>query len=54
MKPIFSLLNWLFRQIGNFGVAIICLTLIVRAADVPDRPEAVRVDGGDARASSPR
>ena len=30
MKPIFSLLNWLFVQIGNFGVAIICLTFIVR------------------------
>ena len=30
MKPIFSLLNWLFAQIGNFGVAIICLTFIVR------------------------
>ncbi len=30
MKPIFSLLNWLFFQIGNFGVAIIVLTIIVR------------------------
>ena len=30
MFPIFALLNWLFLQIGNFGVAIICLTLIVR------------------------
>ena len=30
MRPIFALLNWLFKQIGNFGVAIICLTLIVR------------------------
>ncbi len=30
MIPIFSLLNWLFAQIGNFGVAIICLTIIVR------------------------
>jgi YidC/Oxa1 family membrane protein insertase len=30
MIPIFSLLNWLFAQIGNFGVAIICLTFIVR------------------------
>ena len=30
MIPIFSLLNWLFAMIGNFGVAIICLTLIVR------------------------
>jgi YidC/Oxa1 family membrane protein insertase len=30
MIPIFSLLNWLFAHIGNFGVAIICLTFIVR------------------------
>ncbi|WP_114954922.1 membrane protein insertase YidC [Sphingosinicella terrae] len=30
MKPIFSLLNWLFALIGNFGVAIILLTVIVR------------------------
>jgi YidC/Oxa1 family membrane protein insertase len=30
MRPIFSLLLWLFGAIGNFGVAIICLTLIVR------------------------
>jgi len=30
MKPIFALLTWLFALIGNFGVAIICLTIIVR------------------------
>jgi YidC/Oxa1 family membrane protein insertase len=35
MKPIFALLNWLFHTIGNFGVAIICLTLIVRALMFP-------------------
>jgi len=35
MKPIFSLLNWLFAAIGNFGVAIICLTLIVRLLMFP-------------------
>ena len=35
MKPIFSLLNWLFAQIGNFGLAIICLTLIVRLLMFP-------------------
>ncbi|GLI97943.1 membrane protein insertase YidC [Sphingobium sp. BS19] len=34
-KPIFSLLHWLFTQIGNFGVAIICLTLVVRALMFP-------------------
>jgi YidC/Oxa1 family membrane protein insertase len=35
MRPIFDLLNWLFRIIGNFGVAIICLTLIVRLLMFP-------------------
>ena len=35
MIPIFSLLNWLFAMIGNFGVAIVCLTLIVRGLLYP-------------------
>ena len=35
MKPIFSLLNWLYAQIGNFGVAIICLTIIIRTLMFP-------------------
>jgi YidC/Oxa1 family membrane protein insertase len=35
MKPIFALLSWLFGAIGNFGVAIICLTLIVRTLMFP-------------------
>ena len=30
MRPIFNLLNWLFSVLGNFGLAIIALTLIVR------------------------
>jgi YidC/Oxa1 family membrane protein insertase len=34
-KPIFHLLDWLFRLTGNFGVAIIGLTLVVRAALFP-------------------
>ena len=35
MRPIFGLLRWLFAVTGNFGVAIICLTLIVRAIMFP-------------------
>ncbi len=35
MRPIFDLLSWLFHHIGNFGVAIICLTLIVRGLMFP-------------------
>ena len=35
MRPIFGLLRWLFAVTGNFGVAIICLTFIVRAIMFP-------------------
>src|SRR5205814_10312326 len=35
MIPIFNLLLWLFHTLGNFGAAIICLTLIVRAIMFP-------------------
>lgn len=34
-RPIFWLLNWLFKAVGNFGVAIILLTVIVRALMFP-------------------
>jgi len=34
-QPIFYLLDWLFKLTGNFGVAIIGLTLVVRAALFP-------------------
>ena len=35
MRPIFDLLNWLFRVTGNFGIAIICLTVVVRLLMFP-------------------
>ena len=35
MKGIYILLNWLFGQLGNFGLAIIGLTLIVRILMFP-------------------
>ncbi|PQM28634.1 membrane protein insertase YidC [Sphingopyxis lindanitolerans] len=34
-KPIFKLLDWLFQQVGNFGVAIMLLTVIIRALMFP-------------------
>ncbi|ARS25696.1 membrane protein insertase YidC [Sphingomonas sp. KC8] len=34
-KPIFYVLDWLFKQFGNFGVAIILLTCIVRGLMFP-------------------
>ena len=35
MRPIFAYLHWLFERVGNFGVAIILLTLTVRALMFP-------------------
>lgn len=34
-RPIFYLLDWLFDLVKNFGVAIICLTLIIRGLMFP-------------------
>ena len=34
-KPIFKVLHWLFTMVGNFGVAIILLTFIVRGLMFP-------------------
>ena len=34
-KPIFYLLDWLFKAVGNFGVAIILLTFVVRGLMFP-------------------
>jgi YidC/Oxa1 family membrane protein insertase len=34
-KPIFYLLDWLFRMVGNFGLAIMLLTLIVKTLMFP-------------------
>ena len=34
-KPIFKYLDWLFRMIGNFGVAIIVLTFTIRGLMFP-------------------
>ncbi len=34
-KPMFKLLDWLFHLVGNFGVAIIMLTFIVRGVMFP-------------------
>ncbi|MBS0520258.1 MAG: membrane protein insertase YidC [Proteobacteria bacterium] len=34
-KPLFWLLEWLYRQLGNFGLAILTLTVIVKAAFFP-------------------
>ena len=34
-KPLFYLLNWLFQLVGNFGIAIILMTFVVRGVMYP-------------------
>lgn len=34
-KPIFALLTWLFSLVGNFGVAIVLLTIVIRVFMFP-------------------
>ncbi|MEP2990843.1 MAG: membrane protein insertase YidC [Parasphingorhabdus sp.] len=34
-KPLFYMLDWLFKQVGNFGVAIILMTFVVRGIMFP-------------------
>ena len=34
-KPIFTVLDWLFKAVGNFGVAIILLTVLVKTLMFP-------------------
>ena len=48
-KPIFYLLDWLFKLVGNFGVAIMLLTLIVRGLMFPIAQRQFASHGGDAR-----
>ncbi len=34
-KPLFSLIDWLYQLLGNFGLAILCVTVLVKAVFFP-------------------
>ncbi|HJT12503.1 MAG TPA: membrane protein insertase YidC [Dongiaceae bacterium] len=34
-KPLFKILDWIFHIVGNFGIAILCLTVLVKLAMFP-------------------
>ncbi|WP_075995445.1 membrane protein insertase YidC [Salaquimonas pukyongi] len=34
-KPLFKLMNWLYHQVGNFGVAILLTTVVIKAVLFP-------------------
>ena len=37
-QPIFAFLEFIYQHVGNFGVAILLLTVVVRADLLPARP----------------
>ena len=46
-KPMFYLIDWFFRLFGNFGLAILAVTVIVKARLLPARQPLLRVDERD-------
>ncbi len=46
-KPMFLALDWFYRLVGNFGIAILLVTVIVKLAVLPARQQVLRLDGED-------
>jgi YidC/Oxa1 family membrane protein insertase len=44
-KPMFHLLDFFFRYFGNFGVAILMTTIVVKADVLPARQQAICLHG---------
>ena len=44
-KPMFWLIDWLYKLLGNFGLAILATTVIVKADFLPARQQVLQVDG---------
>ena len=63
-KPLFYVIDWLYHLVGNFGIAILIVTVLIKVAVLPARQQVLRLDGedeggaaaddGDARALSRR
>ena len=46
-KPLFYVIDWFFRLFGNFGLAILAVTVVVKAALLPARQQILQVDERD-------
>ena len=40
-------IDWFFRLVGNFGIAILIVTVLVKIALLPARQQVLRLDGED-------
>jgi len=50
--PILLLMNWVYKYVGNYGLAIILLTVVNARALLPADREEHAVDEGDAGAAT--
>ena len=46
-KPMFLALDWIYRLVGNFGVAILIVTVLDQDHLLPARQQVLRLDGED-------
>ena len=51
-KPMFLALDFLFTLVGNFGVAILLVTVLRQGAVLPARQQVLRLDGEDEAAAA--
>ena len=43
-KPLFYVIDWFYRLVGNFGLAILIVTVLIKVAVLPARQQVLRVD----------
>ena len=46
-KPMFLVIDFFFQLVGNFGIAILIVTVLVKIAVLPARQQVLRLDGED-------
>ena len=46
-KPMFLAIDFFYHLIGNFGIAILIVTVLVKAPVLPARQQVLRLDGQD-------
>ena len=46
-KPLFMVIDWLYHLVGNFGLAILIVTVLIKACLLPARQQVLRLDGED-------
>ena len=46
-KPMFWSIDWIYQHVGNFGIAILLITVLIKVDLLPARQQVLRLDGED-------